>query len=89
MSQVSPPAPNVGNVVQQLAQQFITIMTTLLSTIDTTILDIARLAYITVLMVGLLLYYSHLERRLGRDLIKGGVVLAVLSELVFPYLTKF
>lgn len=39
-------------------------------------------------MVGLLLYYTHIERRLGRNLIKGGVVLVLLAELVFPYLTK-
>jgi len=87
MSQL-PSQPNVGNVIQQLAQQFVAIMTTLLAAVDTTVLEIARLAYITVLMVGLLLYYTHIERRLGRDLIKGGVVLAVLAELVFPYLTK-
>jgi len=87
MSQLPSP-PNVGNVIQQLAQQFVAIMTTLLAAVDTTVLEIARLAYITVLMVGLLLYYTHIERRLGRDLIKGGVVLAVLAELVFPYLTK-
>ena len=87
MSQLPSP-PNAGNAVQQLAQQFMAIMTTVLATVDTTVLDIARLAYITVLMVGLLLYYTHIERRLGRDLIKGGVVLAVLAELVFPYLTK-
>ena len=87
MSQV-PTAPDAGSVVQQLAQQFMTIMTTVLSTIDNTVIDIARLAYVTVLLVGLLLYYTHAERRLGRDLIKGGVALAILSELIFPYLVK-
>lgn len=56
MSQVPPPAPNAGNVVQQLAQQFIAIMTILLVTIDTTILGIAKLACITVLMAGLSYY---------------------------------
>jgi hypothetical protein len=87
MSQL-PPAPDAGSVVQQLASQFISVMTAVLTTIDSAVLDVSRLAYITVLMLGLLLYYTHLERRLGKDLIKGGVVLAVLSELVFPYLTK-
>ncbi len=81
-------APDVSSVVQQLAQQFISIMTTILTTLDTTVIDVARLAYVSVLMVGLLLYYTHTERRLGKDLIKGGVILAILAELVFPYLTK-
>jgi hypothetical protein len=39
-------------------------------------------------MLGLLLYFTHVERRLGKDLIKGGVALAVLSEFVFPVLTR-
>jgi hypothetical protein len=82
------PAPDAGNVIQQLAQQFMSVMTMVLTTIDTTVIDIARLAYVTILMLGLLLYFTHVERRLGKDLIKGGVVLAVLSEFVFPVISK-
>ncbi len=74
--------------MQQLAQQFTTVLTTVLTTIDSTVLDIARVAYVTILMLGFLLYYTHAERRLGKDLIKGGVLLAVLAEFVFPYLMK-
>jgi hypothetical protein len=87
MPDVQPP-PDIGSLIQQLAQQFTSAMTTLLTAIDTTVLDVTRLAYVTVLLVGLLLYYTHLERRLGKDLIKGGVVLAILSEFVFPSLSK-
>lgn len=71
-----------------MAQQFTAIMSVILSTLDSTIIDVARLAYISVLMVGLLLYYTHAERRLGKDLIKGGIVLAILAEFVFPALVK-
>jgi len=46
------------------------------------------MAYVSLLMIGLLLYFTHLERRLGKDLIKGGVALAIISEFVFPALTK-
>jgi len=60
----------------------------LLTTVDSTVIDLARMAYVSLLMVGLLLYFTHIERRLGKDLIKGGVALAVLSEFVFPVLTK-
>jgi len=60
----------------------------LLTTVDSTVVDLARMAYVSLLMVGLLLYFTHIERRLGKDLIKGGVALAVLSEFVFPVLTK-
>jgi hypothetical protein len=63
-------------------------MTLVLATVDSTVLDLTRVAYVTVLLVGLLLYFTHLERRLGKDLIKGGVVLAVLAEFVFPLFVR-
>ncbi|HME19018.1 MAG TPA: hypothetical protein VKF15_04720 [Nitrososphaerales archaeon] len=80
--------PDLGVVIQQMAKQFVTVMTTLLTTINTTVIDVSRLAYISVLLVGLLLYSTHLDKRLGKDLIKGGVILAVLSEFVFPQLNR-
>jgi len=82
------PPPGTENLIQQFAQQFTSAVTLLLSTLDSTVVDVSRVAYVSLVMVGLLLYYTHMERRLGKDLIKGGVVLAILSEFVFPVLTK-
>jgi hypothetical protein len=87
MVDIQPP-PDMGNIVQQLAQQFMSIMSSALTTIDSTVVDLARIAYASVLMIGLLLYFTHVERRLGKDLIKGGVALAILSEFVFPVIVK-
>lgn len=78
----------MGGVIQQLAQQFTSVMNVVLTTVDSTVIDVARLAYVSVLLIGLLLYFTHVERRLGKDLIKGGVVLAVLSEFVFPAIVR-
>lgn len=80
--------PDYSSVISQWAQEFTSFATYLLTTVDSTVLSIARLAYVTVLLLGVLLYFTHIERRLGRDLIKGGIILAVLSELVFPMLFK-
>jgi hypothetical protein len=82
------PYPYWGNVIQEWAKQFISLMTTLLTTINTTVIEISRLASISVLLIGLLLYFSHVERRLGKDLIKGGVLLAILSEIVLPQINR-
>ncbi len=60
----------------------------MLSTVDSTVVDLSRVAYVSLLMIGLLLYFTHVERRLGKDLIKGGVALAIVSEFVFPVLSK-
>jgi hypothetical protein len=87
MLDIQPPA-GAENIIQQFAQQFTAAVTTLLATIDSTVIDLSRAAYVTLLMLGLLLYYTHIERRLGKDLIKGGVALAIVSEFVFPFLAK-
>jgi len=79
----------VESTIQQFAQQFTSAVTFLLATIDSTVIDLSRVANVTLLMLGLLLYYTHLERRPGKGLIKGGVALAIISEFVFPFLTKF
>ena len=83
-----PPPPGTESLVQQFAQQFTSAVTALLATVDSTVVDVSRVAYVSLVMVGLLLYYTHIERRLGKDLIKGGVALAIISEFVFPVLTK-
>jgi anti-anti-sigma regulatory factor len=87
MLDIQPP-PGANNLIQQLAQEFTSTVTALLATVDSTVIDLSRVAYVTLLMLGLLLYFTHLERRLGKDLIKGGVALAIISEFVFPFLTK-
>jgi hypothetical protein len=83
-----PPPPGAENLIQQLAQQFSSTVTVILTTVDSTVVDLSRVAYASLLMIGLLLYFTHVERRLGKDLIKGGVALALLSEFVFPMLSK-
>jgi hypothetical protein len=87
MSSIQPP-PGAVDTLQQFAQQFTSIMTALLATVNSTVTDLTRIAYISLLMVGILLYYSHVATRLGKDLIKGGIALAIISEFVFPWLTK-
>jgi len=87
MLDIQPP-PGADNLIEQFAQQFSSAVSFLLTTIDSTVVDLSRIAYVTLVMVGLLLYFTHVEKRLGKDLIKGGVALAIVSEFVFPFLTK-
>ena len=87
MSSIQAP-PGTDNLIQQLAQQFTSTVAVLLATVDSTVIDVSRVAYATLLMLGLLLYYTHVERRLGKDLIKGGVALAIISEFIFPILAR-
>ncbi len=87
MLDIQPP-PGAENLIQQLARQFSSTITVVLATVDSAVIDLTRIAYVTLLMIGLLLYFTHVEKRLGKDLIKGGVALAVISEFVFPVIAK-
>jgi hypothetical protein len=78
------PPPDIGTGIQQFASQFASETAAVLTTINVAVVDIVRVAYVTCLLVGVLLYYTHLGRRLGKDLIIGGVLLLVLTEFVIP-----
>jgi hypothetical protein len=83
----APPPPDLGTAIQQFASQFATETAAVLTAINAAVIDIARVAYVTCLLVGILLYYTHLGRRLGKDLVFGGVALVVLTEYVVPAVT--
>jgi hypothetical protein len=80
----APQPPDYVTVVQQLASQFATETAAVLSSVNSTVVDIVRVAYVTCLLVGVLLYFTHLGRRLGKDLIVGGVLLFAMGEYVIP-----
>jgi hypothetical protein len=80
----SPSPPDFGAELQQLASEFNAAATQLLTTIDGAVIDATRVAYITILLLGALLCFTRVQKRLGRELITGGIILAVLSEFVFP-----
>jgi hypothetical protein len=78
----------IGTVIQQLSGGFVTNATQFLTAIDSAAVRLARLVYVTAFLVGVLLYFTGLRRGLGREMITGGVVLAVLSEFILPVLLK-
>ncbi len=80
--------PDMGAVIRGLAKQFTSMAALVLTAVNSTVIDVSRLAYVSILLVGVLLWATHVHMRLGRDLIKGGIVLAVLSEIVFPVIGK-
>lgn len=58
----APQPPDIGPIIQQLAQQFTSVMLSILTTIDSTVVAIARLAYITVFLLGILLHFTRVEK---------------------------
>lgn len=83
----APPPPDLGTAIQQFAGQFAAETAAFMVVRTAAAIDIARVAYITCLLVGILLYYAHLGRRLGKDLVYGGAALLVLTVYVLPTVT--
>ncbi len=83
----APPPPDFVSAIQHFASQFATGTAAVLSSVNLAVVDIARVAYVTCLLVGVLLYFTHIGRRLGKDLMVGGVLLVVISEYVVPAVT--
>jgi uncharacterized membrane protein len=81
--------PDIPGTINQIAQEVTSAAQALLQAIDNTVIGLTRLAFVTLLILGLFLYFTHLHRRLGRDLIFGGVALALISQFLIPALTRF
>jgi hypothetical protein len=47
---------------------------------------VARVTYILLVILGMFLYFTHLNMRLGKSLILGGGLMAFTFEYIVPYL---
>ncbi len=50
------------------------------------LISISRSLYVTLFVVGAVLYFTRLNRRLGRDLMLGSVSIAILMEAILPFI---
>jgi hypothetical protein len=85
----APRPPDLATTIGQLAGRLAPATAAGLTTsFNSAFLDIARLAYVTCLLVGFMLYFTP-RRRLSKDLVIGGVLLVVVSEYVVPAVIAF
>jgi hypothetical protein len=77
-----------GSIISQIQQSVVAGGQLLLQAVDDTVLSLTRIAFVTLLLLGFFLYFTHLSRRLGKDLMFGGAVLAIVSQFVIPAVTK-
>jgi hypothetical protein len=76
--------PDLVTAILQFAGQFATGTGAALSSLNLAVVDVARMAYLTCLLIGVLLYFTRVGRRLGKDMVIGGVLLVVVSEYMVP-----
>lgn len=74
--------------VQQWVSQFSAGSTQVLQAVNTALTDVFKLAWVTLLSIGIILYLTHLNRRLGKDFIFGGAAMALLVQFIFPVVFK-
>ena len=79
--------PDLVTAILLYADQIATGTAAVLASLNLAVVEVARIAYLTCLLIGVLLYFTHVGRRLGKDLMVGGVVLVVLGEYVIPAVT--
>jgi hypothetical protein len=60
--------PDLATALQQFASQFASGTAQVLLSINSAVIDIAWVAYVTCLLVGVLLYFTHVGRRPGKDM---------------------
>ncbi len=80
--------PDIGTVIQQFSGGFLTNASQFVTVLDSAAIHLMRLAYVTAFLIGALLYFTRLHKKLGGEMITGGLFLAVLSEFVLPALLK-
>lgn len=50
------------------------------------LIKISRVVYILLIVLGIFLYFGHINRRMGKNFIIGGIVMALMFEYLIPYL---
>ena len=75
-----------GSPVQQWVDQFSTSSTQILQVVNTTFRSIMGVAWVTLISLGLLLYLTRLHRKLGKEFVFGGFAMAILVQLILPWL---
>jgi len=86
----APVAPASGfqivGFIQQYGGYLASGVNAALSSADNTIILIAKSAFVFLIILGVLLYYSRLGKRLGKELLEGGVVIGIFLFFGVPYL---
>lgn len=80
--------PDIATIIQQLSGGIAANATQFVMALDSAAIRLARLAYVAAFLIGALLYFTQLHKNLGRDMVTGGLFLAVLSEFILPALFK-
>ena len=72
--------------MQGWVSSFATNATAFTTTLDKAVIDIAGAAVIFLVITGVFLWFSRINRRLGKDLLEGGILIGLFLEFGVPFL---
>jgi hypothetical protein len=79
-------ASGIIPAIQGFANGFAQGTTLVTTTLDGAALDIAKAAVVFLVIAGVLLWFSRVNRRLGREMVEGGIFIGLFIEFVVPFL---
>jgi len=83
------PIENFVSDVSFIIDEFSSAITKLVTVFTKALISIGRAIYISLIIIGFILRTTRISWRLGWELIKGGVFLAILTEIVIPILRSY
>jgi hypothetical protein len=86
LSSNSTSASGLVPAFQGWAGTFATDASAVLLSLDNAAVDVGKAAVIFLIIAGALLWFGRVNRRLGKDLVEGGVLVAIFITFVVPFL---
>jgi hypothetical protein len=72
--------------IQNFASGFATNMSAVTLTMDSAAIDIGKAAVVFLVIAGILLWFTKVNKHLGKDLLKGGILIGLFIEFGVPVL---
>jgi len=72
--------------IQNFANGFAANMSVVTLTMDNAAVDIGKAAVVFLVIAGVLLWFSRVNKRLGKDLVEGGIFIGIFIEFIVPIL---
>src|SRR6267378_3233627 len=72
--------------IQNFASGFATNMSAVTLTMDSAAIDVGKAAVVFLVIAGILLWFTRVNKHLGKELLKGGILIGLFIEFGVPVL---
>lgn len=72
--------------IQNFATGFATDMSAVTLSMDSAAVDIGKAAVVFLVIAGVLLWFTRVNKRLGKELLEGGILIGLFIEFGIPFL---